>query len=164
MSAIHTEACYADGCGGHVIFSDRRGVCPTCGTAQRVEPPARAIYTAGYMHRSLSSLIAKVRGLTAVLIDIRYAARSKYPQWEGDNLRLVFGDDYRHIAALGNVNYKNCADGIRIYNLKAGVEEVLKLNRAAVLLCGCAKPSECHRSVVAQAIRERGHNVSELEW
>lgn len=162
-NAIHTEGCYAD-CGGLVVFTDRRGTCPTCGIVQRVEPVVRRVYTAGYVNRSLATLIGKVNQLGALVFDIRFEPVSKFKPWRLENLKQVFDDAYRHVPELGNRNYLNRAAGIEIVDLQAGVAQVLKARQPVILLCGCASAETCHRAIVAQAVRERGHIVSELEW
>jgi uncharacterized protein (DUF488 family) len=125
------------------------------------------VYTTGYTGKRHGELKPLVVRLGALLLDIRLSPRSRVPHWRGDALAQLLGERYRHVPALGNVNYKRKEDEpIRIADLEAGVSEILSLAPSPVLLlCGCADAAHCHRSVVAERLAALGVEVREIgDW
>ena len=70
------------------------------------------LYTLGSAH---PNAVATMQALMAsdsqmLLVDIRYTPRSRwFPQWSQKTLQTAWGDRYRHVKALGNVNYRHSA-------------------------------------------------------
>lgn len=118
------------------------------------------IYTIGYTGIKPERLLSIVDTLGAVLIDIRYRAQSRVPQWNKSALVKLFTDAYAHIPALGNELYKS--GGMKIVNYQVGRELIKKINMPVILMCGCQHPTDCHRTVVANMLRAEGFIVTEL--
>lgn len=119
------------------------------------------IYTIGYNAGwTVPSLWTAIQQLGALLFDIRYSAWSSKQEWRQEALQSVFGDTYRHVRAMGNINFRG--SGIVIANLPKGLTEIEQAAKPIVLMCACEKATKCHRTVVARALQERGHTVTEL--
>lgn len=120
------------------------------------------IYTLGYSGRTPQELKAIVESLDANLIDVRYSPASRMPQWSGLRLRQLFGDRYTHLRQFGNVNYKN--DGpIQLVSYEAGREALRGAfsDRPIILMCVCSDPAICHRTHIANLLRQDGFEVAE---
>jgi hypothetical protein len=91
-----------------------------------------------------------------LLIDLRKDPRSEYAQWDGRQLKQVWGKRYRQAGAyLGNVNHAS-AGPISIPRLREGCEVLLDYvisGWSLVLLCGCMNFCECHRADVVAAFK-----------
>ena len=111
------------------------------------------IYTIGYTGLKLSDLTVWMDKIGATLVDTRLNAYSPNPDWKKHSLMRVFSDHYRHVQALGNVNYKG-GGGIALKDVEAGVEVVRQLLDVTpvVLLCTCPDVDKCHRKVAAEAV------------
>jgi hypothetical protein len=162
------------------------------------EPPKRKAYLAGYAGRSVQELLAAAKRLEtpanlpghfvpkwlpshaprgqdgqtpdigAMIVDIRYSARSMQPQWRQASLRTFFRWRYHWIPSLGNVNYRprDRHKGIFIANYHVGMEDLHLLPPCVpvILLCGCADVATCHRSEVGRELIARGWEVYQLDW
>lgn len=127
-----------------------------------LDTAACRIYTTGYTGKKPGDLLALARDNNAVIVDIRKSASSRVPCWRGPELASLLGERYVHAPQLGNNNYKAGGD-IQIADIEGGVRAVLAIEKPAViLLCACERADICHRSVVAEALRERGQAVREL--
>lgn len=104
--------------------------------------------------------------LGATLCDIRLSPRSRVPHWRGPALQQLLGARYRHIPALGNVNYKRKkSEPIELADVERGIGELLAVTGAVVLLCACADVAHCHRRVVAEHLQAHAVTVLELkDW
>jgi uncharacterized protein (DUF488 family) len=93
--------------------------------------------------------------LDAVVVDIRFSPRSRNPHWTAGRLTSLLGERYRHLAVLGNRNYKG--GPIEFVDLEEGVVKVGELLREqpVILLCVCADVERCHRLPAAEAIAAR---------
>ena len=98
----------------------------------------------------------------AVLADIRFAPASRHLQWTKNYLALMLKNRYRHVAALGNRNYKTHGGAIQIHNLEIGIRLLESWNANVILLCACEKLENCHRRVVKAELEKRGHPVEEI--
>lgn len=108
------------------------------------------LYTWGYTGTHPTDLLAYVEALHALLIDVRFVPWSRVPYWRKAALmELVGAERYLHLRALGNENYKG--GPIKLHAPAAVVEPVRAVlrERPAILLCACADPAICHRSVAA---------------
>jgi activating signal cointegrator 1 len=119
------------------------------------------IYTTGYASTTLESLAQYAEQLDALVVDIRMSAYSRNPQWQRNAMMKRLGRRYVHLPALGNVNYKN-GRSIVIADPRKGLAYLQSLNRPAILLCGCIHPDTCHRTAVAELLRDRGIQVEEV--
>mgnify|MGYP000965548000 CR=1 FL=1 len=135
------------------------------GTIEAVEEVTmQRIYTFGYLGTPVKQLEAAIRREDALLVDIRMTPFSRNPDYSAGRLRTVFGERYRQVRELGNVNYKN-GGPIQLQAPDSGLEIVTQLaeQRPVVLMCGCRDFHTCHRKVVSDQLRERfGIETSEL--
>lgn len=120
----------------------------------------KTVYTFGYQGQQPYQLLQALERMGAVLFDIRYSARSRIHCWNGDVLAKTFGERYRYVPELGNINYRG--GPIQIANLEKGIEKVLLEERPVVLMCVCSDYGTCHRRVVAEALQTRGIETKEL--
>jgi len=67
--------------------------------------PRRA-FTAGYAGRRPEALARLAERLDLTVFDVRFSPTSRDPRWRRPHLEKLLGDRYRHVGALGNVNYK----------------------------------------------------------
>lgn len=115
------------------------------------EPPV-TIYTAGYTGLSIFNFERVVSDGDYVIVDVRYAPRSRNPDWSRKRLNERFSGRYFHVKDLGNVDYKSA--NIRIADIVAGTQFVKTLlddyKRPILLLCMCKTYHDCHRKVVAE--------------
>ena len=82
------------------------------------------LYTLGYAapdaEQQLMTLMADP---STLLVDIRYSPRSRWqPQWNTKTLQAAWGDRYRHMKALGNVNYRFPDAPIQLLDAGAGIQ------------------------------------------
>lgn len=119
------------------------------------------IYTAGYSGASLAGLTKMALELDADVFDIRLQPWSRIPDWRKPSLEEQLGSRYRHVGALGNVNYRS--GPIEIADLAQGIEAIAANPRPVILLCGCRDAQRCHRTVVGEHLRRRGWQVEEIE-
>lgn len=113
------------------------------------------LYTTGYQGINPEKLKETAKWLKAIVIDIRFSPRASDLRWDGQNLRYVLGNAYRHLPDLGN---KNCpGDPLEFVNLERGVATVKKLlgRQNVILLCACWNVGTCHRKPAAEAIARR---------
>lgn len=100
------------------------------------------------------SLLALTERHDARIVDVRYVPQSRAAQWNRGPLARVLGDRYFHLQALGNVNYKEPAKGIRLMDLDAGIAAMRAVlsETPAILLCACKSLASCHRLTAAEGI------------
>jgi len=125
----------------------------------------KPIYTAGYAGHTPLELLRVATKLDALVIDTRASPRSKIPGWGRTELEGTFGLRYHYLGFWGNLKHKE-GGPIEIANWRAGFEiaRFLVVTRPLILLCVCYDAETCHRTVLANELRTRGYNVSELEW
>jgi uncharacterized protein (DUF488 family) len=119
-------------------------------------------YTTGYRGRAFEQLPALLDFHDAVLVDIRFAPVSRHLQWTKNYLSLMLKDRYRHVAALGNRNYKTPGGAIQIHNLELGIRTVQSWETNVILMCACENLENCHRRVVKNELEKRGLEVAEI--
>jgi uncharacterized protein (DUF488 family) len=117
---------------------------------------AKQIYTIGYAGWAPEGLRDYIVQLGVMVIDVRIAPTSKSPQWQREALQDLFGQRYVHLPALGN---RNAFTGgpVALNDPERAVAPIAAyLARGPVaLLCGCADPQRCHRSLAAAFLAER---------
>ena len=118
------------------------------------------VYTFGYGGRSVDELLELAEQLDAVIFDVRYSPRSRAPQWNRSHLQAVFGESYRHLRDFGNVNYRG--GPIQIVDYEAGKAAIEACNRNVILMCVCKDVHTCHRTFLAQRLKQEGFEVHEL--
>jgi hypothetical protein len=122
-------------------------------------------YTTGYTGKAFEQLPALLDFHDAILADIRFAPVSRHLQWTKNYLSLMLKERYRHVAALGNRNYKTHGGAIQIHNLEIGIRLIQSWETNVILLCACQELENCHRRVVKNELEKRGHQVEEItDW
>lgn len=113
------------------------------------------IYTLGYSGWRIEDVEAALERLDAVLVDIRWMARSRIPTWAGGRMAQRLGVRYAAVRDLGNTNYKGTFEQIRILDFEAGLAAVRKITaggQSVILMCACRDLDTCHRKGVAERL------------
>lgn len=117
---------------------------------------AHVLYTLGYTGLKPDDLISYLDHTGAMLVDVRFSAKSMQPRWTRKGLTEMVGQHrYIHIRALGNKNYKG--GPVELLDPDGAVMEMAELLplKPAILLCACADWRECHRTVAADWLANR---------
>ena len=117
-------------------------------------------YALGYRGWKPAAIQQISAELGAIVVDVRFSPSSRAPQWRQGYLQKLLGDRYVHAPELGNRNYRGST--IEIADLPAGLARIEALGQPVILMCACPDPAICHRTVIAEALRQRGHQVKEL--
>ncbi len=119
--------------------------------------PGKTIWTLGYRQPGGEGHLMRLTKEGYLLLDIRKRAGSRFDRaYNRGQLVTRFGDFYHHIPELGNVNYP-CRPFVLVDQM-TGLENAVSLLKQApgvILLCACADWHECHRSLVADLLKER---------
>lgn len=123
------------------------------------------LFTFGYQSSKPEYLLRYVRGIQAVLVDIRYSPRSKMPEWGQQSLVQLVGEAfYQPLRDLGNLNFASTG-AINLANPDRGTALLAELleQRPAIILCACWSWEACHRKTVADLMaRQYGARVEHL--
>lgn len=113
----------------------------------------KRIYTFGYSGSSLFELVWLSERFDATVIDTRYSRRTRKADFSPRRMVAKLKDHYVHFPEFGNVNYRT-GGPIKLADPELGVARAtpILLSRSAMLLCVCASPEHCHRTVVAQLL------------
>lgn len=114
------------------------------------------IYSAGYTGLSHEVIRSTLNHYEAALVDVRFSTKSRVATWRGETLARVFKGRYFWVQSLGNMNYHNPQEGIRICNPASGFHDLNILRHAfpLMMLCACPKVWECHRWTLAELARD----------
>ena len=118
------------------------------------------LYTLGYLHPDGATTLMAVMASDpmTLLVDIRYSPRSRWlPRWSKKQLQATWGDRYRHVKALGNVNYRLADAPIQLLDPETGIRwavEQLRAGYSLILLCACREYDRCHRKVVEEQVMQ----------
>ncbi|MHB2017386.1 MAG: DUF488 domain-containing protein, partial [Candidatus Xenobia bacterium] len=140
------------------------------------------LYTVGHSNRSWDQFLEILRQLGILrLMDVRTLPGSKRNPWF-DQERMVpalklAGIEYHWMKSLGglrkgaaadprnagweNRSFRNYADYMQTAAFEAGLDE-LEHFPGACIMCSEAVPWRCHRSLIADAMTLRGHQVIHL--
>lgn len=115
------------------------------------------LYTFGYqMIKDADKFAVAVKGFPGLRVaDIRIKPFSYVVGWRKQSLQAALDDQYIHVEALGNRNYKGeYGDGVMLADADAGVRQITALlaDHPVMLLCACWEVATCHRSVAADLI------------
>jgi uncharacterized protein (DUF488 family) len=124
-------------------------------------PPKIKFYTTGCAGRDINDLKPLLDALDAVLVDVRFSPTSEIMRWRQVYLKTLLREKYYHLPQLGSRAFRE--NKAQIQNLDLGLKILVSFNANAVLMCRCADPQQCHRMVIAQALRRRGFEAEELE-
>jgi len=119
------------------------------------------IFTTGYQGKTLPLLLQLAAERGAMIVDIRFSPHSKNPSFDIANMQKFLGAAYIHLPELGNADYKT--NHIRLVNYPAGREWLRQLKVPAILLCACKDPRDCHRTHIANLLKNEGFEVEEIE-
>lgn len=139
------------------------------------------VYTIGHSNTPVDALLAQLSASgIEVLIDIRrFPSSRRNPQFNGTALAASLrgaGIEYQHAEALGgrrdpradSPNRAIASDQLRGYvdysttpEFEAAEQQLLATAaaRPTAVMCAEAQPADCHRSLLADALVARGHEV-----
>jgi len=142
------------------------------------------VLTVGHSNRSIEDFLALLRSHEVVrLVDIRTVPKSRYnAQFNTDALAGSLADagmEYVHLAALGglrhpkkdsinsawrNDSFRGYADYMQTAGFGAAIEQLIQLaaGQRTAIMCAESVPWRCHRSLVADALVARGHDVEHI--
>jgi Active DUF488-N3 subclade len=150
----------------HMTRPHRRRELPPPPTPARIPAVTPHVYTLGYSQPGarlvLDTLIWHEGWL---LVDIRHAPVSTWPDWTQRALLQRYGPGYMHLPALGNLHYRDHRLPIVLADAPSGVRSVLQTvddGRRCLLLCACKDYRTCHREIVAQLLQQAGVPVTHL--
>lgn len=143
--------------------TETRGIQRDSGGSGGRSRPSLDLYEFGYRGRRLAD-IARATAAPApgiLVVDIRYAVPPSGPRSAGWFAAGLQGR-YRHLRALGNVNYRG--GPIRLLDEAEGLRSLLDLDREhpgrLALMCACPGYASCHRRAVVEALERRGVPVT----
>jgi uncharacterized protein (DUF488 family) len=145
---------------------------------------SRVVYTIGHSTRSLEEMVGMLRahGVKRV-VDVRTIPRSRHnPQFNRESLSKSLHNrrlNYRHMKALGglrrprrdsintgwrNASFRGFADYMQTEAFAKALTRLVKLaqQKPTAILCAEAVPWRCHRSLIADALVARGHEVRDI--
>lgn len=129
---------------------------------------SKRLYTLGYLGHTLDEIVAMANKLNGFVVDARFSPRSRLPQYEKSAFGTALGHRYLHVAALGNVNYRDSDKPIVIADFEAGFVQVLRAMREKkqwpMLMCACRDAHLCHRTVLAKRFKDYGYDCFEVNW
>jgi uncharacterized protein (DUF488 family) len=142
------------------------------------------VYTAGHSNTPVQSLIDQLTAAgIKTLVDIRrYPGSRRNPQFSREALAASLNDagiEYRHFEALGgrrspasdsangaltNEQFRGYADYMGTAEFEQAIEALLLLaeEKPTAVMCAEAVPWRCHRSLLADYLTGRGHEVVHL--
>ncbi|HST70901.1 DUF488 domain-containing protein [Kocuria sp. U4B] len=142
------------------------------------------VYTVGHSTRSAEELVALLREFgVQELVDIRTVPRSRTnPQFDLDRLPATLaqaGIGHTYCKGLGglrptsgasvntawrNASFRGYADHMQTEEFRSALArlEELAAQRVAAIMCAEAVWWRCHRSLVAEALLVRGHDVRHI--
>ncbi len=141
------------------------------------------ILTLGHSVRPQEETIALLReNDVALLVDVRAFPRSRRnPQYNSDAFAAALqesGTAYRHIPQLGGMRkpradsvnqglaegFRGFADYMQTPEFDAALSELMGLaeRQQLAIMCAEAKPSECHRSLISDALSAQGAEVRHI--
>ena len=129
------------------------------------EPTVRqTVYSAGYQRLNLETFVRDVGALRAVVADVRLKPQSRNFVWNRRNLESTLGLRYVWIPELGNLNYKG--GPIVLQAPAPGLLALANLltQSPVVVLCVCADPKVCHRTVVLHMLHEQHPDLQVILW
>lgn len=143
------------------------------------------IFTIGYSTHSIDAFIELLKAHDIkMVIDIRTIPKSRHcPEYNQEELKLILKNakiGYRHIRELGglrhtsknsintgwiNPSFRGFADYMQTSDFQIGLEKLEKLvkKRRCVIMCAEGNPWRCHRSLIADALTIKKHEVFHIQ-
>jgi len=118
------------------------------------------IYSLGYSQRGAPAQVGRLmQRERMLLLDTRYSPWSRWsPDWNRTTLQDRYGERYRWDKRLGNVNYQRHDYAIHLAEgHEQAVQEAARelcSGTSLILLCACADPRSCHRTLVAKLVQD----------
>ena len=142
------------------------------------------IFTVGHSTRSIDEFVEllQAHGIKEI-VDIRSIPGSRHnPQFNADDLKQSLEREhmsYKHIKELGglrrakkdsinlgwrNASFRGFADYMATQEFSEGLEALIKIAtaRETAIMCAEAVPWRCHRSLVADALTNKGWMVRDI--
>jgi uncharacterized protein (DUF488 family) len=118
-----------------------------------------AIYSVGYTGVPIAAFQSFVDAHELLVVDVRHRPFGRNAVYNRAALQARFGGRYVHVPALGNVNYRG--GPIALVDEATGLEQVRALLAVGpiALLCVCADPTTCHRTVVTDRLAAEGYPI-----
>lgn len=115
-------------------------------------PRPYTLYSAGYSRLKFDEFCDAVERERLVVADVRLKPVSRQFIWNKNSLAKRLGAGYTWIPELGNLNYKG--GPIQLQAESIGLAKLLALlvDQSVVMICVCADPRICHRTVIATQI------------
>jgi uncharacterized protein (DUF488 family) len=142
------------------------------------------LFTIGHSTHSLDGFVAMLRAHGVErLVDVRTVPRSKHnPQFNRDTFSEAQHNrhlSYRQLKSLGglrhprpdsinpawiNDSFRGYADYMQTAEFEEGLEQLIELanEKPTAIMCAESVPWRCHRSLIADALIARGHEVSDI--
>jgi uncharacterized protein (DUF488 family) len=142
------------------------------------------VFTVGHSTRSFEELVDMLRAHGVErLVDVRTIPRSRRnPQFNRETLATALRNRriaYRHMKDLGglrrpqrdsvnagwrNASFRGYADYMQTEGFGKALERLVELSadRTTAVMCAEAVPWRCHRSLIADALIVRGHEVRDI--
>jgi uncharacterized protein (DUF488 family) len=142
------------------------------------------LYTVGHSNRTLEEFVALLRGASIeLLVDVRRWPRSRrYPHFNGERLSaslLALGLRYAHHEALGGMRepradsengalhepaFRGYADYMLGADFPGELDRIVGLASTTrlALMCAEARPEQCHRRLIADALLARDVQVAHI--
>ena len=145
---------------------------------------APVIFTVGHSTHTLDELVEILRAHGVErLVDVRTIPRSRHnPQFNRETLSKALHNrrlSYRHMKALGglrharadspntgwrNASFRGFADYMQTPAFEEALDRLIVLanQKPTAIMCAEAVPWRCHRSLIADALVARGHEVRDI--
>ena len=142
------------------------------------------VFTIGHSTHPMDEFIGILQAhQIQAIADVRTIPKSRHnPQFNEDDLKESLREAhirYRHFNKLGglrhaakesvnlgwrNASFRGFADYMATEEFAAGLKALMKLasGKATAIMCAEAVPWRCHRSLVADALTARGHDVEHI--
>lgn len=143
-----------------------------------------SLFTVGHSTRTIDVFIDLLRDHgVRELVDVRSIPKSRrFPHFNSDALEIALRDagiGYVHLARLGgrrhgrkdsvnlgwrNTSFRGYADYMATPEFAQGLNELIEIARGAraAIMCAEAVPWRCHRSLIADALIEKGWTVRDI--
>lgn len=142
------------------------------------------VWTIGHSTRPIDEFLGLLRvHQISLLVDVRTVPRSRYnPQFNTDTLAQSLRDSglrYRHLPELGglrkpkkdsindgwrNASFRGYADYMQTEGFERALEELMaySTDKRTAIMCAEAVPWRCHRSLIADALVNRGWDIQHI--
>jgi uncharacterized protein (DUF488 family) len=139
------------------------------------------LWTIGHSNRTIEAFLELLRGngIRAVADVRRFPGSRRYPHFGQEQFTGTLGDagiEYVHVPELGgrratradsintawrNAGFRGYADYLETAEFQTGIQRLLGLaqEKPAVIMCAEALWWQCHRGLISDWLKVRGHHV-----